>query len=68
MKCPKYILDALKARCRAAEIFNKNDILISEWIDKNNIDAPFEDYHGGVESVVHPYDSMMSILNAIEEA
>ena len=68
MRCPKYIRAALLSRCRAAELFNKNDIIISEWIDKNNIDVPSEDYHGGVESVVHPYDSMISILKCIEEA
>lgn len=67
MKCPEYIKKALYARYRAAETFNKNDILISEWIDKNNIDVPFEDYHGGVESVVHPYESMLSVLKCIEE-
>lgn len=68
MKCPKYIRDALKSRALAAERFNEKDILISEWIDKNNINVPLEDYHGGVEAIVHPYDSMMSILDAIERA
>ena len=68
MKCPKYIIEALEARCRAADIFNKNDMLISEWVDKHNIEVPSEDYHGGVESIVHPYDSMMSVLKCIQEA
>ena len=68
MNCPKYIHDALKARALAAERFNQKDLLISEWIDKNKIEVPFEDYHGGVESIVHPYDSMISVLKCIEEA
>ena len=47
MNCPKYIRDALRARALAAERFNEKDLLISEWIDKNNIEVPLEDYHGG---------------------
>ena len=68
MKCPKYIRDALKARASSAKRFNEKDLLISKWIDDHNIEVPSEDYHGGAESIAHPYDSMLSVLQCIEEA
>lgn len=65
MKIPKYIDLALKRRTRGAEMFNTNDWIISNFIDKHEIDAELEDYHGGVESVVHPYDSEEQIRERI---
>lgn len=66
MKIPKYIEKALERRARAAEIWNHNDLIISEFIDKHDI---FEidscDYHGGVEAIVNPWASSSRVAEAI---
>lgn len=66
MKVPKYIEDALERRARAAESWEKHDRIVTEFIEKNSIDAPLEDYCGGVEAIVHPWDSARTILECIE--
>ena len=67
MKIPKYIDEALKKRTKAAMAFNEHDWIISDWLDKNGIsdDLDFEDFHGGVESVVNPRESENRIREAI---
>lgn len=67
MKVPKYIEDALNRRARAADIFQKADDIISDFIDKNHIEVPMEDYCGGVESYVNPWESIDSIRFCIEK-
>lgn len=65
MNIPKYILKALGRRARAAESFNTNDLIISKFIDKHNIEIESYDYHGGVESIVNPYNSAKRVALAI---
>ena len=66
MKVPKYIQDALKRRARAAVAWSTADRIITDFIDKHEIDVPPEDYCGGVEAIVNPWDSALSVLQAIE--
>lgn len=65
MRVPKYIREALERRARAAETWEKYDCIITDFIEKNDIDVPSEDYCGGVEGIVHPWDSANTILNCI---
>lgn len=67
MNIPNYILEALDKRAKAAEQWNHNDLIISEFIDKNGIAAETHDYHGGVEALINPRASNMRIRNAILE-
>lgn len=55
-RIPKYIDEALRKRTKAANAFNKYDIIISQWIDEKGLseDVDSSCFHGGVESVVHP--------------
>lgn len=66
MKIPKYIKQALDSRERAAESFNRNDIIVSEFIDKYDIEIDSCHYHGGVESLVNPASSKLEIIAAIQ--
>lgn len=66
MRVPKYILDALERRAKAAETWEKNDRIITDFITKNKIDVPTENYCGGVEGVVNPWDSARVIIECIE--
>jgi len=45
MKVPKYIDDALKRRERAAYTLIHNDLIISEFIKRNNINCEYTDLH-----------------------
>ena len=67
MKIPKYIDEALKKRTKSAQEFNKYDIIISKWIDSKGLDEVIDssDFHGGVESVVHPEESERCIRESI---
>lgn len=67
MKIPKYINEALKRRTKGAAMFNTNDLIISKWIDENGLENEIDssDFHGGVESIVHPDDSEERIREAI---
>ena len=66
MDVPVYIKQALARRARAANMFMKYDLIISKWCSKNDIDTEPYDTYGGVESIVHPYESQQRILNAIK--
>ena len=66
MKIPKYVDEALKKRTKAAIIVSKNDAIITDFINKHNIDANSEDYCGGVEMYANPYESEDAIRQAIE--
>lgn len=66
MQIPKYIEKALERRVNAAEKFNNADIIISDFIEKYDIDVEIYDYHGGVESIVNPDDSAERIRQAIQ--
>lgn len=67
MKIPKYIDEALKRRTKAAIMFDNNDLIISEWIEKNGLtdDVDTSDIYGGAESIVHPEESERNIREAI---
>ncbi len=62
-----YIDEALRRRTRAAETYTRNDLVISKFIDnndlENNIDP--EDFHLGVEGIVNPKESEKRIRIAI---
>lgn len=66
MKIPKYIEKALDDRVKAANKFNTTDLIISNFIDKYEIDVDTEDFHGGVESIVNPDASADRIREAIK--
>lgn len=66
MKIPKYIDELLESRAKAAERFNHYDFILSEWLDKNEIDVESCDSHGGVESLVNPWASAQRVRRAIE--
>ena len=66
MKIPKYIEKALERRAKAAEIWNNNDLIISNFIDKHNIIVEDYDYHGGCEAIVNPWTSSSRVAEAIK--
>lgn len=66
MKIPAYIQNALNDRIKSAEKFISADFIVSQFIDKYDIDVSSEDYYGGCESIVNPYDSAVRILDAIK--
>lgn len=65
MRIPKYIDEALRKRANAAFRFLQHDVVVSEFIEKHNIDVNFEDYGGGVESILSPYESENAVREAI---
>lgn len=65
MRIPKYIDEALRKRANAAFRFLQHDVVVSEFIEKHNIDINFEDYGGGVESITNPYESENAVREAI---
>lgn len=67
MKVPKYIVTALEQRARAAVAFEKADQIVSEFIDKNKIEADSADYHHGAESLFAPWESVERVIEAINE-
>lgn len=66
MKIPKYIEKALDDRVKAADKFNGADRIITQFIEKHDIDVNSEDYLGGAESLVNPDASADRIREAIE--
>lgn len=52
---------------KAAKQFNYYDAIVSTYIDKHGLEVDPCDYHGGVESVVHPESSYQAILEAIQK-
>lgn len=45
MKVPKYVIQALDRRKKAANAFVSADAIISEFIDKNGIDCEYTHLH-----------------------
>lgn len=66
MNVPKYVLDIIESRKRAAEKFWDMDVRLTNWIQHNEIDADTCDYNGGAESLFNPADSASRIIEAIE--
>lgn len=67
MKIPREIETALKRRADAAYQLINDDIIITDFIIKNGIDAELYDYAAGVEMYEHPYDSADRIRQAIRQ-
>lgn len=65
MKIPKYIEKALADRAKAAYKFNSADHIITQYIEKHDIDVEQYDYCGGVEAIVNPDASADRIRIAI---
>lgn len=65
MKIPKYIDALLKKRTKSATTFLDVDSKISEWIEKNKIDVPNEDYGAGVRALFESEDSEETIRQCI---
>lgn len=65
MEIPKYIEKWLERRAKLASQLEMLDFDISDWLDKHNIEVESEDYRGGVELYVNPYDSIERIKAAI---
>lgn len=67
MKVPAYIDEALRRRTRAAETYTRNDFIISKFLDDNGLSNEInsEDFHLGVEGIVHPKESEKRIRIAI---
>lgn len=65
MKIPKHIDDALVKRRKAAIKLMNYDGIVTDFIEKNQIDVNSEDYSGGVEMYSNPYDSEKAIRQAI---
>lgn len=66
MKIPKYIEKALNSRVKAADKFNSTDYIISEFIERYDIEVEPCDYRGGVEALVNPDAICERIRQAIE--
>ena len=68
MKIPKYIDELLDRRARCAESFIECDSKIAEWLENNNIDVSPDDIRTGACSLVEPWSSAYSVMEAIENA
>ncbi len=66
MKVPKYIEIAIRRRAKAAMLLTENDVIISNWCEKNGIELKEYDICGGCESLVNPIASANRILKAIQ--
>lgn len=64
MKIPKYIDEALHKRTSSACKLLKYDEIVTKFIDKHHIGVDFEDYDGGCEMFLNPYDSEQPSTNS----
>lgn len=65
MKIPKYIDNYLDRRVKSAEQLMKYDWIITDWLDKYDIEVEDFDYCTGVEMYMNPVDSANRIRKAI---
>lgn len=65
MKIPKYIEQALDRRVKSAIRLNEADMVITDFIIKNDIVVESYDYATGVEMYANPYESANRIREAI---
>ena len=68
MKIPKCVDKLIDRRARLASDLMDVCGELDDWLDKNGIEAEFEDTRGGVEIYTNPYDSAKRIRQAIREA
>lgn len=66
MKVPKYIFEAIKLRAIFAQRYSHYDHIVSDYIDKNNIDCEY--IHGHVETIINPVFAARETFEAIKEA
>ena len=65
---PKYILQAIESRANAAYLFNKYDLMISQWCDKQfGINHNVEDTYGYVDTISNPYIAMNRCKQQIKQ-
>lgn len=67
MKIPKYIEKKLDRRARLATDLMIVDAELTEWINKNHIEAEACDYCTGVEMYANPYSSVERVKEAIRK-
>lgn len=67
MKIPKYVEKFINRRANLASQFCEVDNKLSKWIENNNIELDSEDYYGGVESLMNPWDSARRVEQAIKD-
>lgn len=67
MKIPLYIEQALKRREKAALALMSADYIITDYIDKHNIEVETYDYATGVEMYSNPTASADRVRQAIAE-
>lgn len=67
MKIPKYIEQALKRREKAAWTLMSADYIITNYIEKHNIEVEPYDYATGVEMYANPKSSADRVRKAIAE-
>lgn len=67
MEIPKYIEKLINRRANLASQFREVDNKLSEWIENNGIGLDSEDYYGGVESLMNPWDSARRVEQAIKD-
>lgn len=65
MRIPKYIDEALKKRTQCARKLLECDDIVTNFIDKYHIDVDYEDYDGGCEMFINPYESEEAVRQAI---
>ena len=66
MKVPKYIINALYSRQKAADKFLYEDRIISEFIHRYNINCEYCDMH--VETLCGGSDVISETISAIQES
>ena len=66
MRVPKRIYELIDKRAKAADKFNEYDLELSFWLDEHGIETENYDIHGGVESIVNPWESARRIKQALE--
>jgi len=68
LEVPRYIRDSLDKRKRAAEMFNKYDLIVSQWCMNNSIELEDYDCFGGVEAIVNPNDSKKTYFRSYRKS
>lgn len=67
MKIPKYVNELLKRRTKLASKLIDVSFELDEWLKKNDVEPPDEDWCDGVEIYANPYAAEKSVRKAIEE-
>ena len=65
MKIPKYIEYLITRRAKLAADLIDADMVLSQWLESNDIETECCDTRGGPEMLGNPYDSADRIRQAI---